>query len=92
MDESVDAAELARRTNGYSGDDITNICRDASMNGMRRKVNGLTQGEIRAMSKADMEEPVSMKDFEDALTRISPSVSNTDIEQHEKWLTNFGSA
>ncbi|KAJ8538534.1 hypothetical protein K7X08_027755 [Anisodus acutangulus] len=29
----LDVEEVARRTEGYSGDDLTNICRDASLNG-----------------------------------------------------------
>ncbi|KAG4972600.1 hypothetical protein JHK82_038270 [Glycine max] len=33
----VNIDEVARRTEGYSGDDLTDVCRDASMNGMRRK-------------------------------------------------------
>jgi SpoVK/Ycf46/Vps4 family AAA+-type ATPase len=46
-----------------SGDDITNICRDAAMNGMRRKIAGKSAAEIREMSKDDMKEPVTMEDF-----------------------------
>ncbi|KAL4395045.1 hypothetical protein AHAS_Ahas02G0212700 [Arachis hypogaea] len=36
----VNIDDVARRTEGYSGDDLTNVCRDASLNGMRRKIVG----------------------------------------------------
>ncbi|MCO5591040.1 hypothetical protein L7F22_045016 [Adiantum nelumboides] len=88
----VDIDEVARRTDGYSGDDLTNICRDASMNGMRRKIAGKTRDEIKNMTKDSVQEPVAMCDFEEALSKISRSVSSADIERHEKWLTEFGSA
>ncbi len=42
----VDIDEVARRTDGYSGDDLTNVCRDASLNGMRHKIAGKTRDEI----------------------------------------------
>ncbi|KAH7422895.1 hypothetical protein KP509_12G030900 [Ceratopteris richardii] len=88
----VDIDEVARRTEGYSGDDLTNICRDASMNGMRRKIAGKTRDEIKNMTKDAMQEPVAMCDFEEALSKISRSVSSADIERHEKWFAEFGSA
>ena len=88
----MDNEELARRTEGYSGDDITNICRDAAMNGMRRKIAGKTPEEIRNMTREDVNEPVTMEDFEVALKKISPSVSSGDIERHEKWKAEFGSS
>ncbi|XP_024519665.1 katanin p60 ATPase-containing subunit A1 [Selaginella moellendorffii] len=88
----VDIEEVARRTEGYSGDDLTNICRDASMNGMRRKIAGKTRDEIKNMKKDDIHDPVAMCDFEEALSKISRSVSMADIERHEKWLAEFGSA
>ncbi|CAI5942627.1 unnamed protein product [Closterium sp. NIES-64] len=87
----VDVDELAKRTDGYSGDDITNICRDASMNGMRRKIAGKTPEEIRSMTREDMNEPVTMADFEVALRKIQPSVASGDIERHERWHAEFGS-
>ncbi|KAI3737610.1 hypothetical protein L2E82_27618 [Cichorium intybus] len=89
----VDIGEVARRTEGYSGDDLTNVCRDASMNGMRRKIAGKTREEIKNMSKDDIaKDPIAMCDFEEAITKVQPSVSAADIERHEKWFSEFGSA
>ncbi len=34
-----------------SGDDITNICRDAAMNGMRRNIAGKTPMELKKMKE-----------------------------------------
>jgi katanin p60 ATPase-containing subunit A1 len=89
----VDIDEVARRTEGYSGDDLTNVCRDASLNGMRRKIAGKTRDEIKNMSKDDISnDPIAMCDFEEAITKVQPSVSAADIERHEKWFSEFGSA
>lgn len=85
--------EVARRTEGYSGDDLTNVCRDASLNGMRRKIAGKTRDEIKNMPKDEISnDPVAMCDFEEALTKVQRSVSAADIERHEKWFSEFGSA
>ncbi|KAG5137230.1 hypothetical protein JHK82_021961 [Glycine max] len=89
----VNIDEVARRTEGYSGDDLTNVCRDASLNGMRRKIAGKTRDEIKNMSKDDIsKDPVAKCDFEEALRKVQRSVSQADIERHEKWFTEFGSA
>ncbi|KAH9298031.1 hypothetical protein KI387_029713, partial [Taxus chinensis] len=88
--KDVDIDEVARRTDGYSGDDLTNVCRDASMNGMRRKLAGKTRDEIKNMSKEDVaKDPITMSDFEEALNKVQPSVSPADIERHEKWFQEF---
>ncbi|KAL6845421.1 hypothetical protein ACP4OV_024916 [Aristida adscensionis] len=89
----VDIDEVARRTEGYSGDDLTNVCRDASMNGMRRKIAGKTRDEIKNMSKDEIaKDPVAMCDFVAALVKVQKSVSPSDIEKHEKWMAEFGSS
>lgn len=89
----VDIDDVARRTEGYSGDDLTNVCRDASLNGMRRKIAGKTRDEIKNMAKEEMsKDPVAMCDFEEAIGKVQPSVSAADIERHEKWFSEFGSA
>ncbi|KAH0776440.1 hypothetical protein KY290_007851 [Solanum tuberosum] len=38
----LDIFQVAQRTQCYSEDDLTNICRDASFNGMRQKISGKT--------------------------------------------------
>ncbi|EEF44701.1 katanin p60 ATPase-containing subunit A1 [Ricinus communis] len=89
----VNIDEVARRTEGYSGDDLTNVCRDASLNGMRRKIAGKTRDEIKNMPKDEIsKDPVAMCDFEEALQKVQRSVSQADIEKHEKWFQDFGSA
>jgi|TARA_B110000977_G_scaffold118608_1_gene153034 katanin p60 ATPase-containing subunit A1 len=87
----VDVENLAQRMDGYSGDDITNVCRDAAMNGMRRKIVGKRPEEIRAMKKEEVAAPITMDDMQEALRRISPSVSKEDVERHLEWLSEFGS-
>ncbi|XP_065867187.1 katanin p60 ATPase-containing subunit A1 [Euphorbia lathyris] len=89
----VDIDEVARRTEGYSGDDLTNVCRDASLNGMRRKIAGKTRDEIKNMPKDEISnDPIAMCDFEEAIHKVQRSVSQADIEKHEKWFSEFGSA
>nr|XP_016513523.1 PREDICTED: katanin p60 ATPase-containing subunit A1-like isoform X3 [Nicotiana tabacum] len=88
----LDIDQVARRTEGFSGDDLTNICRDASLSGMRRKIAGKNPDEIKNMSKAEiLKIPVMMDDFLEALDKIQPTVSAVDIERHEKWFSEFGS-
>lgn len=68
------------------------ISRDASLMAMRRRINGLTPEEIRALSKEELQMPVTKGDFELALKKISKSVSAADLEKYEKWMAEFGSA
>jgi hypothetical protein len=65
----------ARVRRRRSGDDMTNVCRDASMSCMRRKIAGKTPEQIRALSSSEVADPVTQEDLEGAITRISPSVS-----------------
>ncbi|KAL7848221.1 hypothetical protein AOLI_G00229390 [Acnodon oligacanthus] len=87
----VDLAVIAEKIEGYSGADITNVCRDASMMAMRRRIQGLSPEEIRALSKDELQMPVTMEDFELALKKISKSVSAADLEKYEAWMNEFGS-
>ena len=83
--------ELAGRMDGYSGADITNVCRDAAMMGIRRAIVGLRPEEIRALDKRELQKPVTGQDLNDALAKIHKSVGSADIEKYEKWMKEFGS-
>lgn len=92
--DDIDFDAITGQLDGYSGDDITNICRDAAMNGMRRRIAGKTPDEIREMREkgmAAMKEPITMDDFRQAIRKINPSVSKEDIRRHEEWLAVYGS-
>ncbi|NP_001084226.1 katanin p60 ATPase-containing subunit A1 [Xenopus laevis] len=89
--DDVNIECIAENMDGYSGADITNVCRDASLMAMRRRIEGLTPEEIRNLSRDDMHMPTTMEDFEMALKKVSKSVSASDIEKYEKWIEEFGS-
>jgi len=51
LSAEVNLEEIADMIDGYSGADITNVCRDAAMMSMRRKIEGLTPQQIRDLPK-----------------------------------------
>ncbi|KAK1805539.1 hypothetical protein P4O66_019843 [Electrophorus voltai] len=89
--DDVDMDKIAEQMEGYSGADITNVCRDASLMAMRRRIEGLTPEEIRNISRDEMHMPTTMEDFQTALKKVSKSVSAADLEKYEKWIAEFGS-
>lgn len=90
IDEDIDKEKIAEGLEGYSGADITNVCRDASMMSMRRRIQGLTPEEIKAIPKDELNMPITAQDFEEALAKVSKSVSEADIEKYVKWMDEFG--
>ena len=92
LSEDVELKYIARRLGGYSGADITNVCRDASMMSMRRKIAGLKPSEIRNLDKAELDLPVTKQDFLEAVSKCNKSVSREDLDKYEKWMVEFGSS
>ncbi|KFB52068.1 AGAP001783-PA-like protein [Anopheles sinensis] len=92
VDESVDMRDIADRLEGYSGADITNVCRDASMMSMRRKIAGLRPEQIRQLAKEELDLPVSKQDFKEAIAKCNKSVSKDDLAKYQQWMKEFGSS
>ncbi|ERN09975.1 fidgetin-like protein 1 isoform X1 [Amborella trichopoda] len=83
-----DTNAICRLTEGYSGSDMKNLVKDASMGPLRE---ALCQGiEITNLRKEDMR-PVLLQDFERALQEVRPSVSQHELGGYEDWNKQFGS-
>lgn len=91
LDDDVNLENIAENLDGYSGADVTTVCRDASMMGMRRKIDGLTIEQIQALPKDELNLPAKMEDFLEVLKKVSPSVSKNDLIKYEQWMAEFGS-
>jgi len=68
--EDVNLEELAKRMEGYSGADIDSVCREAALNALRRDINA---------------KEVTLKDFEEAMAGIAPSIT----PEMEKWYRDM---
>ncbi|KAI9563319.1 hypothetical protein GHT06_010777 [Daphnia sinensis] len=91
-EDGVDLDAIAELLDGYSGADITNVCRDASMMSMRRRIAGLRPDQIRQLAKEELDLPVTMEDFMAAVEKCNKSVSADDLERYERWMREFGSS
>lgn len=76
---------------GYSGADVTSVCRDASMAVVRKKTIGLSPKDIQLLKDDLMNEPVTAEDFDNALKKVSSSVSKQDLDKYQDWMDEYGS-
>ena len=70
LTKDVDLNQLASVSKYYSGADIESLCREAAMHTLRKDVNA---------------REVTMKDFQDAMKEVGPSVT----PDMEKWYKSF---
>ncbi|MBD3406768.1 MAG: AAA family ATPase [Candidatus Lokiarchaeota archaeon] len=82
IDTDVDFKELADLSEGYSGRDISVVCREAAMEPIRdlQKTGRMDdEGEILSLR------PVSRNDFLQAIDNIRPATSPEDIKKYIDW-------
>ncbi|CAF1005164.1 unnamed protein product [Adineta ricciae] len=94
LDADVDLQLIAEKLEGYSGSDITSVCRDAAMMQMRRVTENLSMTEIQNIAqnlKEQLQLPTKMEDFTNAISKISSSVSKEMLDKYDKWMKDFGS-
>jgi katanin p60 ATPase-containing subunit A1 len=100
MEPDVNLEELAEKSNGYSGADVANVCRDASMMSVRRimeqaRKQGLSREQMQAMLKENkdaLQSAVSRQDLLTALSKVNRSVSDHDLNRYMEWMQEFGSS
>ena len=77
---------IVSRTDGYSGADMANLCRDAAIGPIRSldysRIRDIRQEEIR---------PINAADFDAALRQVKASVSDRDLEMYAEWDRQYGS-
>lgn len=93
--EEVDWNKIIQATEGYSGADIANVCREAALMQMRKRILG-NSGDIMDIIKKpefekELQAPITERDLIDSLGNISKSVSKKDLEEYEKWTSEFKS-
>ena len=96
IDDNINLDKLVELTKGYSGADIANVCREASLMQMRRKLMK-TGGRLNfTMIKNnptflmnELDAPVTQSDLETAVQHIGKSVSDNDIKKFEEFTKEF---
>jgi SpoVK/Ycf46/Vps4 family AAA+-type ATPase len=87
----VSLEELGKKTDGFSGRDLANLCQEA-VNRMILELNpsmqSLTVKELESYQLAHR--PLKEEDFEAALEKIKPSTQIEDIEKYVDWKKGFG--
>ena len=71
-------SKLAGMLEGYSGADIENVCREAGLQAIRRKMEEL--------------EYIEMEDFEFAIAKIRPSLTKEVIKKYDEIAENMSKA
>lgn len=92
LSDTIDWKKLVEKTKGYSGADINNVCREAALMPMRRKILGkqIDVNKIANM-KDEFDVPLTMDDFNDALNNVKTSVGTEFLKEYAQWMKEFGS-
>ncbi|HEX9240716.1 MAG TPA: AAA family ATPase [Candidatus Bathyarchaeia archaeon] len=81
---NVDFAELARRTEGYSGGDIRDLFQSTQIKVVRDFFQRGAANDLNAIP-----DPITMEDFETIITGRRPSVSQNIIKRYYDWDESF---
>ena len=81
-----DINEIAKLADGYSGADMSNLCKEASMGPIR----SVPFSQMENISADDIRK-ISVQDFKQALTFVRPSVSQADLAVYIDWDKTYGS-
>ena len=90
--DDVNLENSSQQLDGYSGADITNVCREACMIPIRKRIDGLSTDQICQLPKKELLDlRVSMEAMKVALTNCKKSISQDQLDCYEIWMAEFGS-
>jgi vacuolar protein-sorting-associated protein 4 len=82
-----DFIELGVRSEGYSGRDISNVCREVIMIPIRElDMGGLLENSDQEVIVRD----INLRDFLKTLKKVKPMTTSSALDQYEQWATEFG--
>lgn len=81
----MDITKIAEKAENYSGSDMANLCKEASMGPVR----GIPEEQMAKIRPEDVRD-VSVVDFYKAFSQIRPSVSVADLGQYVSWNDTYG--
>jgi vacuolar protein-sorting-associated protein 4 len=85
--DDEDYVELAVRSEGYSGRDIANICREVIMLPVRELDYG---GLLEDDDKEVEVRAINLGDFKQTLKKIKSMTTSSDLKMFEKWSDEYG--
>ncbi len=77
-DGSIDTAELGRESEGFTGADISNICREVKTEALR----------MAAETGKDM--LIEMSDIQKLISQFKPSAPESELKQYQAFLQKYG--
>lgn len=82
-----DFIELGVRSEGYSGRDISNVCREVIMIPIRElDMGGLLENSEQEVVVRD----IKLQDFMKTLKKVKPMTTDMALDKYEKWAEEFG--
>ena len=82
-----DFVELGVRSEGYSGRDIANVCREVIMLPVRElDMGGLLEDSNKDVKVRD----ITLKDFKKTLKKVKPMINAALLKQYNDWAEEFG--
>jgi transitional endoplasmic reticulum ATPase len=81
--KNVNIKTLLTKLKGYTGSDIESLCREAAINALRKEVGN---------KKSKIVSEVNMKNFEEALDEVGPSVTKEIEKKYEELKNTLKSA
>ncbi len=85
LEKNVSLSKLAEETEGYTGAEIENICREAGMEAIRKRIKGVELAGKANESHEEQPYVVTKEDFEAAVSEIKPAIPKELIERIKKF-------